>query len=107
MTVLRYFRLPVGLFLLVAAAFQWYGYIGYGIAYGSLVGLAGKERVLGEVRSHGLRAFSFALGCEAVAVGLISWPLIAPERPTSARLLIAALIVVGLDLATYLLVRGI
>jgi hypothetical protein len=107
MTVLRYFRLPAGLLLLVIAGFEWYAYIGYGIAYGSLVGLVGKENVLGEIGYLALRAFSLALGCEAFAVGLISWPLLAPERPTRARLLIAVLIMVGLDFATYVLVRGI
>jgi ABC-type uncharacterized transport system permease subunit len=76
-------------------------------AYGSLVGLAGKENVLGEVGYLALRAFSLALGYEAFAVGLISWALLARERPTRARLLIAALIMVGLDFATYVLVRGI
>lgn len=106
MTVLRYYRLPVGLLLLVAAAFEWFAYIGYGIAYGSLVGLAGKENALAELGSLALRAFSLALGCEAFGWGLISWPLLAPERPPGARLLIAALIAIGLDFATYVLVRG-
>ena len=54
-----------------------------------------------------LRAFTRALGCEAFGVSLISWPLIVREKPTKARLLIAAFIVVGLDFATYALFRGI
>src|ERR1019366_1017858 len=90
--LMRYIVLAGAAILIVAAGFAWFSYVAYGIAYGSIKGLAGRERDLAEFGERAATALGTAALCEAVAVGAASWVLIPTRVPKWARFCASAAI---------------
>jgi hypothetical protein len=92
--------------LLYASADSWIRYVGNGIAYGSLVGLRGREQDLAVFGSRAIRFLKIALCAEALAVGALSWVFADDGRPAWLRLSIALGLATIADIGTYAVVRG-
>ena len=103
----RFICLSCSALLMLASAIGWVSYLGNGIAYGSLVGLAGREHALAELSSRAERALAFAATCEAVAIGIGSWVLTPCRNPMWARICVAAVFAAIADIFTFAIVRGI
>jgi hypothetical protein len=81
-------------------------YVGNGIAYGSLVGLRGRERDLVELGNRAGRGLALAAICEAAAIGICSWALMPLHIPNWARVGVAMFLAAIADLFTFALIRG-
>jgi hypothetical protein len=92
--------------MIVVAALAWLSYVGNGIAYGSIVGLPGRERDLAAFGAHALVSLAVAVVCEAVAVGIALWMFMPEDGPLWARLCFASLLAGIADLLTFAAVRG-
>jgi hypothetical protein len=93
--------------LFIVSALAWLSYVGQGIAYGDLVGVAGREKDIAALGSSVMRAFWTAASCEALAIGLLSWFLTDPSAPGSVRLVKSLVVAAFADVLTYAFVRGI
>jgi hypothetical protein len=98
--------LGLAAFLLAVAAYSWLGYIAQGIAYGSIVGLRGREQDLAAFGSRAIRFLGLALCSEALAVGAITWVFADDGRPAWLRLSIALGLAIVANVGTYAVVRG-
>jgi hypothetical protein len=92
--------------LLLAAAYSWLCYVAQGVAYGSIVGLRGRERDLATFGSRAIRFLGIALCSEGLAVSAISWVLADDGRPPWLRIGIALGVATIADAGTYVVVRG-
>ncbi len=102
---LRYIGLICSAFLLVVAVIAWPMYMGFGIAYGSVYGLPGREEDLAYFGSRASIALATAASSEAIAVGVGTW-LLMPFEEKWLRLLVATALAVVADAATFALIRG-
>jgi hypothetical protein len=96
--------LPAALF--VIAGLEWFSYMAQGIAYGDLYGVRGREMDLAYMAAHAVRALKIAVCSEALAVGIVSWALIATSAPIWVRLSIGLILAVVVTFLTYMTVRG-
>ena len=92
--------------LAIVSASAWAGYMGNGIAYGSLVGLHGREQDLALFGSRAIRFLEIALCSEALAVMAVAWVCASASRPVWLRLCIALGLAAGANAFTYAAVRG-
>jgi hypothetical protein len=92
--------------LLIVATYSWLSYVGQGIAYGSIVGLRGREQDLAAFGSRAIRFLGLALCSESLAIGLISWVFADDGRPLRLRLSIALGLAAIANIGTYAVVRN-
>ena len=85
---------------------SWAGYMGNGIAYGSLVGLRGREQDLAFLGSRAIRYLEIALCSEGLAVMAVAWVCAGASRPVWLRLCIALGLAAGANAFTYAALRG-
>jgi hypothetical protein len=103
----RFLCLSCSALLMLASVIGWFSYMGNGIAYRALVGLAGREHDLAELSGRAERALAFGATCEAVAIGIGSWALIPIRNPRWARICFAVVLAATADIFTFAVVRGI
>src|ERR1700692_2455634 len=92
--------------LAVVSAGSWAGYMGQGIAYGSIVGLPGREQDLATLGARAIRFLVIALGSEASAVMAVAWVCTNASRPGWLRLCIALGLATAANAFTFAAVRG-
>ena len=63
----------------LVSAYSWLSDMGQGIAYGSIVGLPGREDDLAKFGSRALTALTIAGFSEALAIGAVAWVFSAHE----------------------------
>jgi hypothetical protein len=93
-----------GLLTLVSAAW-WMRYMGQGIAYGSIVGLPGREQDLASFGSQAMTALKIAVFSEALAIATVSWVFTA-RKSVWLRLCIALGLATTANIFTFAVVRG-
>jgi hypothetical protein len=94
-----------GVMLGVISGLAWFSYVSYGVAYGDLVGIPGREHELIVLSRNALTALRIALGCEVLAVGLVSWLLMALDQKAWIRLSISVAFAGVADLLTLGFIR--
>jgi hypothetical protein len=102
----RYLWPSCSIVLALGAAAAWFRYVTYGIAFGSIKGLPGRERDLGEFAAHASIALATAVSCQAVAVGVGAWFFIPLRATALARVSFAVGLAVAVDLLTFVLIHG-
>ncbi len=102
----RFLLLVLSAILIFASAIGWLSFMGFGIAYGDLVGVPGRERDLADLGRNAGRALAFGAICEAVAIGIASWTLV-PLDARWARMSVAVALAVIADLLTLAVIKGI
>jgi hypothetical protein len=103
----RYILPSLAFLLLLIAAGGWFSYMAYGIAHGAIVGIPGRERDLQQLAHRASLALTTAVSCEALAVGTVSWVLIAKNEPTWIRLCVGCTFAAMADLFTFVVLRPI
>jgi hypothetical protein len=92
--------------LFAIAGLAWFSYMAQGIAYGDLYGVRGREMDLAQFGAHAIRALDIAVCSEALAVGIVSWVLIATTAPSWLRLSIGLTLAIVATFFTYAITRG-
>jgi uncharacterized protein (DUF983 family) len=77
-----------------------------GIAYGDLYGVRGREMDLAYMGAHAVRSLEIAVCSEVLAVGIVSWVLIATTAPIWLRLSIGLTLAIVVTFLTYVTIRG-
>jgi hypothetical protein len=103
--LLQFALAGLAVFLLVPSAREWIIYMGQGIAYGSIVGLPGREQDLALYGERAMAALKVAVTSEALAVGLASW-IFTSSRTVIVRLCIAIVLATAAALLTFASIRG-
>ena len=98
--------LALAALLLLVAGYSWLCYVAQGVAYGSIVGLRGREQDLARFGSRAIMFLELAVCTEALAVGAISWVFADGGRPVWLRLSIALGMATVANVGTYVVVRG-
>jgi hypothetical protein len=102
---LEFALLGLALVLAVVSMGAWRLYVGEGIAYGSIVGLPGRERDLATFGSQAIGALKIAIGSEALAIATVSW-VFTSHKSLWVRLFIALGLATIVDGFTFAVVRG-
>jgi hypothetical protein len=102
----RYLRVALIVLLAIVAVVAWMSFMGLGIAYGSIVGLPGRERDLAVIGSRASSALATAVACEALTVGSVSWLFLPLREPAWARATLAVACALVADLLTFGAVRS-
>jgi hypothetical protein len=103
---IRFVLLVFSALLIVLAAGGWLSFMGFGIAYGDLFGVPGRERDLAELGRKAEHALAFSATCQAFAIRIASWTLLRLEQKW-ARISLAVILALVADLVTLALVKGI
>lgn len=102
----RFFLPGLYMLLILASAAGWFSFMGFGIAYGSLVGLPGREYALAELGRKAEVALAFGAAFEGIAIGIACWKLV-PVAVKWIRMS-AALAAAGIvDLLTFAVIKAI
>ena len=92
-------------FLALVSAGAWISYMGQGIAYGSIVGLPGREQDLAVFGSRAMTALRIAVVLEALAIATVSW-VFTSHKSVWVRLCIALVFAAVVNIFTFAVVRG-
>jgi len=93
-----------GLLALVSAV-GWNDYVQSGIAYGSIVGLPGRDQDLAAFGSRAMTSLKIAVVSEALAVATVSW-VFTSHKSVWVRLCIAIVLAAAVNIFTFGVVRG-